>query len=116
MHDKTEYRIHAGVVQKRAVGERRWQSVALGTLAKEYPVGQGPWPWLREQGVTRPSPSGYTSEAEAKRPTIAVKLRLTKPDAERLDELAESHATTKSALVSGWIRRAKTGRRDGGTL
>jgi hypothetical protein len=36
-----------------------------------------------------------------------VKLRLEPPDAKALDDLAREGETTKSALVTGWIRRAK---------
>ena len=106
-HESAEYRVQDGTVQKRGIGERRWQTVALGPLAKEYAVGEGPWPWLREQGISRPSPSGYTSEAETKRTTVAVKLRLPEQDATDLEKLATDASTSKSSLVSTWIRAAK---------
>ncbi len=106
-YEGVEFRIHDRQVQRRRAGERRWQPAPLGTLAREYAAGEGPWPWLRENGVTRPSPSGYTPEAEQSRSTTKVTLRLEPRDADRLTEIAEAEGTTKSGVVTRWIRGHK---------
>ena len=61
----------------------------------------GLWVWLRSQNVYRPAPT----QSEDERDKVQVKLRLEERDAKDLEKLAEG--TTKSALVTSWIRAAK---------
>lgn len=83
----------------------RWAPAPLRLLAKHYAVGEGPWPWLREHGIRRPSPSGPSGEAK-QRHTVAVQLRLQPELAERLKAHAEAKGTTVSGLISAWIEKS----------
>jgi hypothetical protein len=91
--------VHGGAVQSRK-GAGRWQPQPLEPLLA-YALDGDVWMYLRGHGIRRPSPS--TKEEE--RPTVQVKLRLEPKDAERLDKLATEAETSKSALVTRWIRR-----------
>lgn len=78
------------VVETCAPGSDRWSAAPLRHLARTYPVGEGPWPWLRERGVRRPSPSGSRSASQpaAERSTRAVRVSL--EAYERLRQTAEA--------------------------
>lgn len=67
------------------------------------------WGWLREHGVTRPSPSGKsgtTQTAESRRAAGRVRLEvwIDKEVADRLDELAAG--STRSATIARLVREA----------
>lgn len=104
-HGGVEYRARDGAVQQRTKGERRWQPCSRQSLLA-FAVDSPVWQWLRSEGITRPSPSGAT-QPEAERDTVQVKLRLARPDDERLEEIAKSEKSTKSAVVTRWIRQHK---------
>ena len=81
-----------------------WVTAPLRHLAEEYPVGNGPWPWLRAHGISRPSPAG-TTQPEAARKRPAVLLRLSPEASARLDALAVG--STRSAVVERMILAAR---------
>ena len=103
-YEGIEYRIDNGQLEQRSAGERRWRPCSRSSLLA-FEVDSPLWDWLRSHGITRPSPSGEVKESE--RGTVAVKLRLEPPDADRLTDLAEAEGTTKSGLVTKWIRAHK---------
>jgi len=51
-------RIRAGEAQAIGGELAKWTAAPLRKLAREYAVGEGPWPWLLEHGIRRPQPSG----------------------------------------------------------
>lgn len=54
----TRLRVRNGKVEAQAPEDTRWAPAPLRKLARAYPSGEGPWPWLLERGVWRPTPSG----------------------------------------------------------
>lgn len=82
-----------------------WQPAPLRELARAYAVGEGPWPWLRERGIRRPTPSG-TQTGEADRSRQQVKLRLSVDDRAALDALAARWGCSLSEAVARAVREA----------
>lgn len=95
----------SGAVDARGGVGQLWRRAPLRLLAKHYAVGEGPWPWLREHGVRRPSPSG-PSMAAPQRTTVEVKLRLAPDVAARL----RAYASRRNVTVSGAIGMLLEGR------
>lgn len=83
-----------------------WQPAPLRELARAYAVGEGPWPWLRERGIRRPTPSG-TQTGEADRSRQQVKLRLSVDDRAELDALAARWGCSLSEAVARAVREAR---------
>lgn len=76
---------------------RRWAPVTRAELLA-LPLDGEVWAWLREHGITRPSPSGAT-QPEAERRAGQVLLRLSDDVRRRLDQLADAWGVTRSAAV-----------------
>ena len=94
-----ELRVKAGRAEARVAGGD-WAPAPLRPFAVAYPVGDGPWPWLLEHGIRRPSPngpSGPTQSAEARRAAGRVRLDtwISREAAERLDKLTGKWRLTK---------------------
>lgn len=83
-----DYRIRAGVVQRREALHPWAPLTKAEKLA--LPVDGVVWDWLRENGITRPSPSGRsaTNAERAASGKVRVEVWLSGPAAESLDELA----------------------------
>lgn len=83
-----------------------WGPAPLRALARAYAVGEGPWPWLLEHGIRRPSPSGRSgaSVPHAQRHTVQVTLTLPPEVAEALRAAAARAGQTVSGYVAGLIR------------
>jgi hypothetical protein len=82
-----------------------WVALRLRRMARRWPVGEGPWPWLLAHGVRRPSPSGASGTAIARsaRQRRGVELTLGDEARARLDALAVG--STRSAVVESLILR-----------
>lgn len=65
-YDGWRLRMRDNAVEAKAPDASRWSPSPLRGLARAYASGQGPWPWLLEHGVWRPSPSGR-SQTNAER-------------------------------------------------
>lgn len=82
------------------VGKREpWRRVGRAELLA-YPLHSTLWAWLREQGATRPSPSGPsgTNSPESARATVG-KVRLTARAERALGELAAVWGTSRQETV-----------------
>jgi hypothetical protein len=91
-----------GISQRRAGGS--WRIVPRAELLALDGDGEV-WAWLREQGKTRPSPSGPTTP-EADRKTEQVKLRLLPRVTRALDALAVRRGLTRSECVAALVDEA----------
>ena len=110
-YDGWRLRVRAGALEAQTGEPPRWRAIRglLRDLARAYPVGEGPWPWLLSEGVTRPSttsgPSGGTPRAKRRRPCIEVTLS---PEAiATLDARAESRGESRSACIEALILGAR---------
>lgn len=100
-------RIVAGKAEMRgAAADLPWEPAPLRELARAYAVGEGPWPWLRERGIRRPTPSG-TQTGEADRSRQQIKLRLSVDDRAALYALAARWGCSLSEAVARAVREAR---------
>ena len=97
----------SGAVEARsgtATGE--WTRAPLRALARAYAVSEGPWPWLLEHGIRRPSPSGSSgsTQPEGERLRKQRLLRLSDDEAAALDAVAERWGVSRSDAVARLAR------------
>jgi hypothetical protein len=83
----------------------RWVDAPLRQLARDYAVGEGPWPWLREHGVRRPSPSGTAGYAGRRKKSVL--LHFTDAELERIDAIAKAWGLPRNAAVVRMSERVK---------
>lgn len=106
---KWTLRIWRGEAQWR-VPSGRWRAAPLRELAREYAVGDGPWPWLLEHGIRRPNTSGRSADAtttlQADRTRKMVAITLSDEERSALAELAELHGESRSAVVGRLVMAA----------
>jgi len=84
----------------------KWTRAPLRGLARAYAVGEGPWPWLLEHGIRRPSPSGSSgaTQPEGERLRKQRLLRLSDDELEALDAVAERWGVSRSDAVARLAR------------
>jgi len=84
----------------------KWTRAPLRALARAYAVGEGPWPWLLEHGIRRPSPSGSSgaTQPEGERLRKQRLLRLSDDEVEALDAVAERWGVSRSDAVARLAR------------
>lgn len=94
-----------GSVSWRDTGKSEWRPASMQALARDYDADHVVWAWLRRHDITRPSPSGPTQSAEARRASgrVRVEVWLTSEEHEALERRRRGRSVrdTIGALLLG---------------
>jgi len=82
-----------------------WYRAPLRVIAKNYAADEDPWPWLREHGVRRLSPSGPsgTSIPVTARHRKPVQITLSDEARAKLDVVAATYGGNRSAAIEALL-------------